>query len=186
MAHIASLTILVILLGVLVTVIRLERRRTRRTMSLLHAETQGLAREAAELAQAICERQAEGVPIDQTVLDRYALGEPQTYAGLVSSLWRLPADFAWRAVEFHGSLALARARLPGWRDGARDKVSTYLLISALSRSAHSGHGLVLYMEQRMGWRHAWRPHMPAVLPLMEEMDTGDWPLLDHGYWSMPG
>ena len=186
MAHIASLTTLAILFGVIVAVLLRERRRTRKLMSILHAETQGLACEAAELAQAICERQAEGVTIDQVFLDRYALGEPQTYPGLVSSLWRLQEDFAWRALEFHGTLARARARLPGWRDGARDKVSTYLLISALSRSAHSGHGLVLYMERRMGWRHRWRPHMPAVMPLMEEMDKGDWPLLDHGYWSMPG
>ena len=185
MADIVSLTILVILLGVLVAIIVRERRQTRKTMSLLHAETQGLACEAAELAQAICERQTRGVPIDQTVLDRYALGEPQTYAGLVPSLWRLPADFAWRAVEFHGTLALARARLPGWRDGARDRVSTYLLISALSRAANTGHGLVLYMERRMGWRSMWKPHMPAVTPLMDEMEKEDWPLLDQGYWSMP-
>ena len=185
MADIASLTILALLLGVIGAIIFRERRRTRKVMSLLHAETQGLAREAAELAQALCQRQADGVAIDQTVLDRYALGEPQTYAGLVPSLWRLPADFAWRAVEFHGTLALARARLPGWRDGARDRVSTYLLISALSRAANTGHGLVLYMERRMGWRSMWKPHMPAVTPLMDEMEKEDWPLLDQGYWSMP-
>ena len=186
MAHIAGLTILVTLLGVVVAVVLRERRHTRKLMSLLHAETQGLAREAAELAQAICQRQADGVVIDQTVLDRYALGEPQTYPGLVSSLWRLPEDFAWRAVEFHGRLALARARLPGWRDGARDKVSTYLLISALSRASHCGHGLVMYMERRMGWRSMWKPHMPAVIPFMDEMEKEDWPLLDHGYWSALG
>ena len=186
MAHIAGLAILVTLLGVVVAVMLRERRHTRKLMRLLHAETQGLAREAAELAQAICQRQAEGVSVDQIVLDRYALGEPQTYPGLVSSLWRLPDDLAWRSIEFHGQLAMARARLPGWRDGVRDKISTYLLISALSRAANSGHGLILYIERRMGWRSMWAPHMPATIPLMDEMEKEDWPLLDQGYWSMPG
>ena len=186
MAQIASLTTLVIVIGAVFAAVLGERRQTRKTMSLLHAETRGLACEAADLAQAICEYQKRGVPIDQTVLNRYALGDPQTYAGLVPSFWRLPGDLAWRAVEFHGTLARARARLPGWRDGERDKISTYLLISALSRAANAGHGLVMSMERRMGWRSMWTPHMPAVTPLMDEMENEDWPLLDQGYWSMPG
>lgn len=190
MPHATSLTILAamfaVLLGVIVAVVLRERRRTRRTMRVLHAETLGLAREAAELAEGICRRQKEGVAIDRPFLDRYVLTTPRTYAGLASSLWRLPSDFAWRAVEFHGHLAMARARLPGWREGARDKGSTYLLVSALSRAANAGHGLVHHMERRMGWREVWRPDMPSVTPLMDDMEREASDLMDHGYWSEPG
>jgi hypothetical protein len=184
-ADIATLTILALLLGGLAARFVTERRYTQRVARLLHAETLGLAREAAELAEAIGSRIARDAPVEPAVLEHYTLGEPRTYPGLVSSLARLPAEFGWRAVEFHGGLAVAHARLRGWRDGPRDRVSTCLLVSALSRAAHSGDGLVCQLETRMGWRRIWRPHMPSVAPLMDEMDREDLSLPDTGYWSPP-
>lgn len=163
-----------------------ERRRRRRVLGLLYDETLGLSREASELAEAICSRLADGGTVDQAVLDRYALTEPRTYPGLVSSLWRLPGDLAWRAVEFHGHLSLARARLAAWRSGERGPVSTYLLVSALSRSANGGDGLLQYSAPVLGWPKRWKPHMPAANALIERIEQTELELRDHGYWSLVG
>lgn len=185
----ADLTILgtIGIVGATLTVaILTERHRRRMLLRLLYAETAGLCREAAELAEAICSRQADGQTVVQGVLDRHALAEPQTYPGLVSTLWRLPADLALRAVEFHGHLALARTRLAAWRCGERDRVSTYLLVSALLRSANGGAGLLLYIAPRPGWPKAWRPHMPSANAFIDGIEATDPEFLDNGYWSHAG
>ncbi|HWQ86617.1 hypothetical protein [Brevundimonas sp.] len=185
-ADIAILGIAGILLAALSAAIVVERRRRRKLLGILHSETSGLCREAAELAEAICSRQADGRIVDQAVLDRYALSEPRTYPGLVSSLWRLPGDLAWRAVEFHGHLSLARARLAAWRPGESGPVSTYLLVSALLRSANGAEGLLRNSALRPGRPEDWKPHMPLANAFIERIEHTDPELMDHGYWSLPG
>lgn len=185
-ADIAILGIAGILLAALSAAIVTERRRRRRLLGILHSETFGLCREAAELAEAICSRQADGRIVDQAVLDRYALSEPRTYPGLVSSLWRLPGDLAWRAVEFHGHLSLARARLAAWRHGESGPVSTYLLVSALLRSANGAEGLLRASALRPGRPEDWKPHMPLANAFVDRIEQTDPELMDHGYWSLPG
>lgn len=183
---IAVLGVAGILLAAFSAWILTERRRRRGLLSSLQHETRGLCREAAELAEAISSRQADEGPIDQAFLHRYALTEPQTYPGLVPSLWRLPGDLAWRAVEFHGLLCLARTRLAEWRCSERDRVSTYLLLSALSRSAHCGDGLLSSSARYLGWRKTWKPHMPLAGAFIDQMEHEEMDLLDWGYWSMEG
>lgn len=174
-----------ILLAALTTTILTERLRRRKLMSILHSETLGLCREAAELAEEICTRQAEGRVVDQDVLDCYVLTQPQTYPGLVSSLCRLPATLGGRAVEFHGHLALARIRLATWRRGEQGEISTYLLVSALTRSANGGEGLLRESAMRPGWRKSWKPHMPLASAFIERIEQTDPELMDHGYWNLP-
>lgn len=157
-----------------------ERRRSRKLLGLLHGETQGLCREAADLAEAICRRQADGAPIDPPLLLRYALTEPQTWPGLASSTWRLPADLAGRAVDFHGHLCLARTRLADWRSGERDRLSTYLLVSALVRSANAGDGLLWGSTRGLGRQKNWKPETPLASAFLEEMEREDMELLDFG------
>ncbi|GAA0868218.1 hypothetical protein GCM10009116_04100 [Brevundimonas basaltis] len=160
-------------------------RRRQKLLSILRSETLGLSREVAELAEAICSRQADGRIIDQDVLDRYSLTEPQTYPGLIPSLWRLPTDLAGRAVEFHGQLCLARSRLAAWRRGERGSISTYLLVSALTRSANSGDGILRESTRRLGWPTGWKPEMPLASALVEGIERTNPELLDGGYWSPP-
>ncbi|GAA0869173.1 hypothetical protein GCM10009116_10090 [Brevundimonas basaltis] len=183
---IATLSVAGIILTAFSAKVLRERRRRRMLVSLLHSETLGLCREAAELAEAICGRRADGGLIDQAFLLRYALTEPQTYPGLIPSLWRLPADLAWRAVEFHGHLCLARTRLADWRLGDRDRASTYLLLTALARSAGGGDGLLLASARCLGWRKDWEPQLPLANAFIDEMEREENDLLDNGYWSLPG
>lgn len=163
-----------------------ERRRRWELLTSLQHETRGLCREAAELAEAICSRQTDGGLMDPAFLLRYALTEPQTYPGLVPSLWRLPGDFAWRAIEFHGLLSLARTRLAEWRCSERDRVSTYLLLSALCRSANCGDGLLLGSARYLGRRKTWKPHMPLASAFLDQIEHEEMDLMDWGYWSLEG
>lgn len=182
----AVLAVAGVILAAFSTWILTERRRNRKLLNVLHLETLGLCREAAELAEAMCSRQAQGGLIDQPFLLRYALTEPQTYPGLALSLWRLPADLAGRAVDFHGHLCLARTRLADWRIGERDRVSTYLLLSALVRSANGGDGLLWGSTRSLGRPKTWKPDMPLASAFLDEMEREELSLMDCGYWSLPG
>ena len=184
---IAILVIAGTLLAALAMAVLTRRRRRRELLSLLYHETFGLCREAAELAEEICSRHADGRSVDQAVLVRHALTEPRTYPGLVPSLWRLRGDLGWRAVEFHGHLCLARTRLSTWRSGERDSISTYLLISALLRSANGGDGILRDCARGLGWRRTgWKPEMPLADAYIERTERAEPDLLDWSYWSLPG
>ena len=183
---IAILVIAGTLLAALAMAVLTGRRRRRELLSLLYHETFGLCREAAGLAEEICTRQADGRSVDQAVLVRHALTEPRTYPGLVPSLWRLPGGLAWRAVEFHGHLCLARTRLDAWRSGERDAISTYLLISALLRSANGGDGILRDRARALGWRRQWwKPDMPVANAYIDRTEQAEPDLMDWGYWSLP-
>jgi len=183
---IAILVIAGTLLAALAMAVLTRRRRRRELLSLLYHETFGLCREAAELAEEICTRHADGRSVDQAVLVRHALTEPRTYPGLVPSLWRLPRGLGWRAVEFHGHLCLARTRLATWRSGERDAISTYLLVSALLRSANAGDGILLDCARGLGWRKKWwKPEMPLANAYIGRTERAEPDLMDWGYWSLP-
>lgn len=185
MADVATSATFVILLAAIVAAWLGERRRTRGILGVLHAETRGLCAEAAGLAEALARRQADGEAIDQIFLDMHALGEPQTWPGLVSSSGLMPRDIAGRAVELHGHLALARARLAGWRSGPRDRAGAGLLVETLLHAANGGDSLLREIEARLGWPHRWKPHMPAATALVTAMEDENREVFDWAYWSDP-
>ena len=183
MADIATSATVVILLAAVLAAWLRERRRSRTLLGVLHAEARGLCAEAAGLAEALARRQADGEPIDQIFLDMHALSEPQTWPGLVSSAGLIPLDIAGRAADLHGHLALARARLAGWRSGPRDRAGAGLIVETLLHAANGGDSLLREIEARLGWPHRWKPHMPSAQALVTAMDDDDREVFDWPYWS---
>ena len=185
MADIATSATVVILLAAVLAAWLRERRRSRTLLGVLHAEAHGLCAEAAGLAEALARRQADGEPIDPLFLDMHALSEPQTWPGLVSSAGLIPLDIAGRAADLHGHLALARARLAGWRSGPRDSAGAGLIVETLLHAANGGEGLLREIEARLGWPHRWTPHMPAAHAFITTMEDETPEVFDWPYWSDP-
>lgn len=170
------------ILGAIVTAIVLERRRSRRILGALHHELSGLCHEAADLAEAVAARRAERA-FDPALMDRYTLSEPQTYPALAPTLWRLPSEHFGRAVEFHGRLSIARARWAAWRADGQGEISTYLLVSALTRAVNGVEPLIRYVERRQGWPQKPPLRMPQASRFLDEIENANPEFLDRAYWS---